>query len=517
MFVDTAVSLADLLGEAHADALVECAVTLHGMAASTASDLVHGRVDFYGAERQKRLDGLLLQVGRPFLRPLLPTNPGAPTLSYRNASNLKAAPLGGLGPYRVGEDGRLYFAAKSEHYHASLGHGFEGYQLIDRARRLGVPNATHNNTRGHVTRVLEQELVRCINGLSRHERPELDRILASREGKVLNRVINLETGSLAVEAGVKMMLARFHRLDETSPEPRYAGRIPVFLVMADNDGGLEANYHGTTLVTQLFRGLWPELRGKLESQEILKVVAVRRNDEQDFAEKIATYNRGPFKTAGFLHEIILMNYGGIRLTETYLQSAYRACEATDTPTLVDEIQSCMWYKGMFLFRQYGLRPDFVILGKGFPGGEYPASKIVTTCGMDTLTQFGALVTNGQEELASLAYLVTMEFAQRNGDGIQAVGDHFEARLRALQRDFPARIVRVEGKGHLAAIHFGTVDEAVAFSLAMNERCIDVSAQTYKANCPPAALLKPPIIATGPMVDFLCDAMVEILRNMEAKG
>ena len=60
--------------------------------------------------------------------------------------------------FRVGEDGRLWLISKSEHYHVPLGHGFPGYALLDRARRLGIPNATHNNTRGRITRLLEEEL-----------------------------------------------------------------------------------------------------------------------------------------------------------------------------------------------------------------------------------------------------------------------------------------------------------------------------------------------------------------------
>ena len=86
------------------------------------------------------------------------------------------------------------------------------------------------------------------------------------------------------------------------------------------------------------------------------------------------YNIGKYKTAGFIHEIVMMNYGGIRLTEEFLQSAYACCRRYDTPTMVDEIQSCMWYKGMFLYRLYGLKPDFAIIGKGFPGGEYSAAR-----------------------------------------------------------------------------------------------------------------------------------------------
>jgi len=52
-----------------------------------------------------------------------------------------------MGFFRIGEDGRLYFASKAEHYHLSLGHAFPGYRLLEHARSLGIPNSTHNNTR----------------------------------------------------------------------------------------------------------------------------------------------------------------------------------------------------------------------------------------------------------------------------------------------------------------------------------------------------------------------------------
>ena len=57
-----------------------------------------------------------------------------------------------------------YFAGKSEHYHIPLGHGFPGYALLDKARALGIPNATHNNTRGYITRLLERRLIAAANG-----------------------------------------------------------------------------------------------------------------------------------------------------------------------------------------------------------------------------------------------------------------------------------------------------------------------------------------------------------------
>lgn len=175
-----------------------------------------------------------------------------------------------------------------------------------------------------------------------------------------------------------------------------------------------------------------------------------------------------------------MNYGGIRLSKEFLQAAYACCRRWDTPTMVDEIQSCMWYRGMFLFRLYGLTPDFVIIGKGFPGGEYPASRILTTAEMDTLNQFGALVTNGQEELASLAYLITMTFVQVNGETIEACGELLQRELAAVQQRHPGVLKKVEGNGHLVGLHFFTLEEAITFVEKLNGCCIDSSASI---DCP----------------------------------
>lgn len=499
-------SLCDILSTEYCAAVTAASVYTMDQRPKQAARKSTSKVSFVDRNFTKKQDFLGKHIGDALFPPLDGDNTGAPTDSFKKAFKKNMTPLGGIGAFRIGEDGRVYLAAKSEHYHTPLGHNFPGYRLIRMARELGIPNATHNNTRGYITRHLEKELVRTVNGIDKDDASSLDSILNSEEKGVLNRVINLETGSLAVEAGVKMMLARFYRLDKTFSEPKYSGKIPVFFVMADNNGGFEANYHGTTVITQTFRGMWPELYKLIEENELYKVVSVKINDIDDFRDKLGKYNSGKYKTAGFLHEIILMNYGGIRLHEEYLHEAYKLCHDTDTFVLCDEIQSCMWYRGMYLHRIYGLRPDFVILGKGFPGGEYPASRIITTYEADCLNQFGALVTNGQEELASLAYLITMEFAQANGDFIESTGSYIESCLTGLMEANPGKITRIEGKGHLCAIHFETVEETVDFVRKMNEMCVDVSAHTYKANCPPAALLKPPIITTPELVDVIIEKM-----------
>ena len=506
-------SLIDLLGKEYVHSVCDARARLEGRDPESLWPIASDPVEFFPPAFQQRLDELVAQVGARACEPLRDSAPGAGTQAFGKATKTAMAPLAALGFTRVGEDGRVYLISKSEHYHASLGHSFPGYRLIENARRLGIPNATHNNTRGHITRLLEQELVRVANGVERGDAAGLQRALTSDEPHVLNRVLNLETGSLAVEAALKMMLARFYRQEETSPAPKYAGRTPVFLVIADWQGGKKANYHGTTLFTQFMRGMWPDLYGKLAESGTFMVVPVALNDSEHFTRLLETYEQPPYKVAGFFHEIVLMNYGAVRLEPEFLRRAYALCDRHDVPVMDDEIQSCAWSQELFLFREYGLHPDFVSLGKGFPGGEYPASRILATAEMDTLDQFGALVTNGQEELASLAYLVTIEFVQANRDYVGAIGDYYAEGLQALARRHPGLILRIEGYRHMSSVFFHDTGKAIEFARLLNKRGIDISAQTYKADCPPATLTKIPLISSYKMVDFLIQSMDEALRSL----
>ncbi len=71
----------------------------------------------------------------------------------------------------------------------------------------------------------------------------------------------------------------------------------------------------------------------------------------------------------------------------------------------------------------------------------------------------------------------------------------------------------EGLGYLAALVFYDLDTAKVFAKKINEKYIDVSAQTYKLNCPAAVLIKPPMITTEAGIDFMIRAFEEILESM----
>ena len=516
-FRSVRVSLRDLLGASYVKAVCASRAKLTGEKVAELKALAAEKVDLYPQAMHERLTALLPSVGQPFGEGLTRSARGAATAEFHASTHVEAAPLGGFGYYRVGEDGRLYLISKSEHYHVSLGHSFPGYRLVGIAKGLGIPNATHNNTRGHITRTLEEELIRLAAGLRRADRVGLSRVVASRSRDVINRVLNLETGSLAAEAAIKMVLARFYRVQGDSPPPRYEGRTPVIVVVGDTSGGLQGNYHGTAVLGQMLRGMWPQLLDQLQAKGLLLVRAIRPNSIEDLERIVKEYDHGRFKVAGFFHELVMMNYAAARLTDRFVRRAYRLCRQHDIPTAVDEIQTCAWSPQVYMYREYGVKPSIVVVGKGFSGGEYAASRVLSNAEMDRLPQFGALITNGQEELASLAYLVTIRWVEANAAVTERVGEYYEERLRELGDAYRQHIDRIDGRRHLSAISFHEIGPAKAFARHLNRAGLDISVQSYKANCPPSALTKLPLTVGYETIDVVIEKMHSAMASIDTGG
>ena len=155
----------------------------------------------------------------------------------------------------------------------------------------------------------------------------------------------------------------------------------------------------------------------------------------------------------------------------------------------------------------------LVIGKGFSGGESAASRILFDAPMDSLPQFGALVTNGQEELASLAYLVTMRWAEANRDATAAVGEEYERRLRELVDRYPRHLAAVQGRRHMASLYFHELGRAKAFVEMLVAGGLDISVQAYKAACPPGALTKLPLIAVYEVMDMVVARMNDALARL----
>ena len=60
------------------------------------------------------------------------------------------------------------------------------------------------------------------------------------------------------------------------------------------------------------------------------------------------------------------------------------------------------------------------------------------------------------------------------------------------------------------IRVSDVEKAADFAKKLNARAVDASAQLYKADCPPAVLLKPPVISSEKALSRLADLIAGLL-------
>lgn len=116
------------------------------------------------------------------------------------------------------------------------------------------------------------------------------------------------------------------------------------------------------------------------------------------------------------------------------------------------------------------------------------------------------MTNGQEEIASLAFLVTMAFARANSSFIQATGEQYEKGLGELAARHSSILEKMEGRRHLASLFFRDTEKLTRFVSALTQGGIDISVQSYKARCPPSCLTKLPLVTTPRTVDYIVGKM-----------
>ena len=125
-FQPVALSLGELCGEPYVRAACANHAALTGEDPAAVTEAAFKRVEFFPPAFERRLLHLLPRVGQKVGTRLAETPAGATTREFEAHTKVEMAPLSTLGYFRIGEDGRLYLIAKSEHYHAPLGHSFPG-------------------------------------------------------------------------------------------------------------------------------------------------------------------------------------------------------------------------------------------------------------------------------------------------------------------------------------------------------------------------------------------------------
>jgi acetylornithine/succinyldiaminopimelate/putrescine aminotransferase len=224
-------------------------------------------------------------------------------------------------------------------------------------------------------------------------------------------------------------------------------------------------------------------------------VAVQPNDGDELEHVIARYQD---RIAGFWAEPIMMNREAIRVEPQYLQLAQKLVRRVGALLVIDEIQTGFWTPDLFLYKQCGIVPDIVVVGKGMSAGLHPLSSIIYRRELDVLAQYDAISTNGNAALAALVALANIELLQRHGPEVNRTQAYYYEKLCGLAAEFPDRVIAVRGNGAMTGLKFRDVNDALAFHKKCVENGLWLRVHAYHAGhstilCKFALCLEPAVV------------------------
>jgi len=354
--------------------------------------------------------------------------------------------LVGEGLFYLTEQRKLFLDCTSGHYQMTWGYDHPELTalLLDGIER-GIVWDNHSNIPSAPVKRLTEKLVELAN-------PGRDFDELQGDPESLNTVLaGVATGTVACAAAMKMMLLR------------HAGEgDPVFVV-------LDGNYHGTDVFAQHLRGMWPDIFCNVT------IVPVQPNDPDELR---ATFAQHGGNIAGFWAEPVMMNREAILVDPEYLHLARELCDETGALMAMDEIQTAFWFPEVIYSTRIGVRPDFVVLGKGMTAGFHPLAALVYRGKLDVLEQYDAISTNGNAALAALIALGCIELIERNASEIETVGNAWHAALAAIAEEFGDRLVEARGVGHMSGLKFRDREDCLNFHRRAVDRGLWLRAHTY---------------------------------------
>ena len=427
--------------------------------------------------QERRTDELLGLVGQKVDALALPA-PAADKrsfpVSYGGGKPCSDDLLAGRGMFYVTQEGRVMLDCTSGHYQMTWGYNHpELTAALTEGMHLGIVWDNHSNIPGLPVKLLAEKLVALVGGGG------LDRVL-----------LGVCTGSAACGAALKIMLARYFR----DPARARLGS-PVMVTLA-------GNYHGTDIVAQTMRGMWPGLLARVETAQI------EPNDSEALQGVFRRYGK---RVAGFWAEPILMNREAIAIEKDFLRRARELCTECDALMAFDEIQTGFWYPEVFMFRRLGVTPDLLIIGKGMTAGFHPLSGLVYRHELDILEQYDAISTNGNASLAALVALCNLRLIEKHRDRLGPLAKRHYDGLCELAREFPNLIESVNGDGFLAGLKFRDREDALGLHGAALERGLWLRVHAYHAGHR-TVLFKYALVVEEAIVAFVLGVLRDLLKS-----
>jgi 4-aminobutyrate aminotransferase/4-aminobutyrate aminotransferase/(S)-3-amino-2-methylpropionate transaminase len=334
----------------------------------------------------------------------------------------------------------------------------------------------------------------------------------------LNRVTNAPTGSLAVEAALK--LAMINRPG--------AHRFITFYHA----------YHGSTLATMAASWMGTQTPGHFGPgvkflpfmQNFVRVPNAycyrcpRRASSPDCSPECAaplrdTIQRGvDGPVAAVLLEPIQGNGGQIPFPAPFLREVRRLCDEFGILLIFDEIQTGFGRTGrMFAADLVGVTPDILVLSKSM-GGGFPIAAVVADDRLKSFEPTGEDVyTFGSNPIAQAAALKVIEILERDRipEHVARVGAILTKGLLDLQAKYP-QIGDVRGPGLFIGVEMVKDPESKEAAPVEARRIVEeawnrgVILATASA-LPNVIKIKPPLIIQESEISLVLDVLADCLK------
>lgn len=235
---------------------------------------------------------------------------------------------------------------------------------------------------------------------------------------------------------------------------------------------------------------------------------VRYGDADDLSAKISE------RTAAVVLEVVRTDADMAIPPAGYLDAVRRACDATGAKLVVDEVVCGMGRLGtLWGCEQAGVEPDMLVAGKGFSGGVYPMSAVVTR--PECLDFFGespfrTISSFAWSNVGARVSLAAIEETERLLPRLDAIGDAIERDLGTLQARYASVLRGVRRVGMMFGLDF--IDEAhgAGFLAHMFAEGVLVVASSQRLN---VIKLYPPLILEPAQVAEFSERAETALRRL----
>jgi acetylornithine/succinyldiaminopimelate/putrescine aminotransferase len=265
-------------------------------------------------------------------------------------------------------------------------------------------------------------------------------------------------------------------------------------------------YHGCTgfALSMMARGPMRDFAEPLAPD----FVEIRYGDAEDLAAKISE------RTAAVVLEAVRSDCDGRRPPDGYFAEVRRLCDRSGAKLISDEVVCGMGRLGHLWGCQYwDLEPDMLVLGKGFSGGLYPMSAVVTRpeC-LDFLGEspYRTISSFAWSNLGARISHAALEETERLLPASGPLGDRIEAGLQTLQERHSRFLRGVRRTGLLFALDFADDARGFGFLAQMFVRGVLVVASSQRQDI---VKLYPPLVLEGEQIDFFLETAESALHAL----